>query len=749
MAAKPEKNINSTISSIERIIFYILLSILPVSILPFPWDLTEKGMTIVILFFTLLILTLELSKIIWSGKILFLKKDSDLIIFLLLISLILTTIFAQDSNLSILGYNYRFSAGLIGIGSILLITFLARSFFSTKQELLNLFNAFFVGSILTTFFSLISFWGGNIFNIIPKIGTLGMEGFPTLGSPVILVIYNCISILLAYLSLHMYRNDDEQIDGSWFAIVTIIINIFSVMIFSMEGQGFIVALIFSIFWIFTLIAVFLKSKKLTVKNKINQVIIPVLLLILILLMQIKPLQNILLGERELLTPIHLSLDFSWQITSQTLIGSLKNGILGQGLDSFGVVFTALKPPELLNINVTGSYNEILTSLSNSGFLWLVIWIILGWFLLKDLIKDIKGLDKKESIIPILFDILVLFIYITSLLVTYTAILRFIFFLMISCSIILKNIYKHDDVDSFLLKIWTMGTGNTKEKEFPVTSVFLTGVLLILMSLGIFKLGRVLVSSTYLLRAESYISKENEKLGDREATSQEEEEITKNLYRWYMNALKYDPSNPLTNRKASIVAVDKLGVLIGKYEDSEDEDILKEAVNLRSEAFEYSRNAVNLSPSLYESYNSRALVYLGVINLGYTEYLRDAIAVIDEAIETKPLDYENYYNKAQLYYLLQDYDSALEYSTQALSIAGDYIPALVLSANINGVQGKTEIQLSYLEAIKTILENNSLQGIQLYDDVQEQISLIKEGDTGEDVDDETIDESNEDLLETEQ
>ena len=87
MATKPEKNIETVISSIERILFYILLSVLPVSILPFPWDLTEKGMTLVILFFTLLILSLEVIKIIWSGKILFLKRESDLVIFLLFISL--------------------------------------------------------------------------------------------------------------------------------------------------------------------------------------------------------------------------------------------------------------------------------------------------------------------------------------------------------------------------------------------------------------------------------------------------------------------------------------------------------------------------------------------------------------------------------------------------------------------------------------------------------------------------------------
>jgi tetratricopeptide (TPR) repeat protein len=230
-----------------------------------------------------------------------------------------------------------------------------------------------------------------------------------------------------------------------------------------------------------------------------------------------------------------------------------------------------------------------------------------------------------------------------------------------------------------------------------------------------------------LRAESYIAKEQNKLEDREPTSEEQEEITNNLYRWYKKALKYDKSNPLVNRKVSIVAVDNLNILMQKYEDTEDEAILNDAVKLRSEAFEYSRAAINLSPSLYSSYNNRALVYLGIINLGYTEYIRDAISVINEAIEMNPLDYQNYYNKAQLYYILQNYEQALNSSTQALGIKGDYIPALILSANVNGTQGKTEIQLSYLEAAKTILEINSLESLDLYADILEQIELIQEKD----------------------
>jgi hypothetical protein len=75
MSGKAEQNTSSIITSIQKFLLYFFITILPVSILPFPWDLTEKSMAIVLLAFTLIILGLEVVKIIWSGKIIFLKID--------------------------------------------------------------------------------------------------------------------------------------------------------------------------------------------------------------------------------------------------------------------------------------------------------------------------------------------------------------------------------------------------------------------------------------------------------------------------------------------------------------------------------------------------------------------------------------------------------------------------------------------------------------------------------------------------
>jgi tetratricopeptide (TPR) repeat protein len=377
----------------------------------------------------------------------------------------------------------------------------------------------------------------------------------------------------------------------------------------------------------------------------------------------------------------------------------------------------------MNVNLLNGTNEVFTFLSNAGFLWFMVWLVLGWYVFKDLVRDIKEYTSDRNIL-VLLDILQVFLYLASFLTTYSVLLRFLFFLSISLLIVARNIIDRESVNNLLLKIWSVDAGPGKKDQNSLTPVLLTILVVICVALGSLKIGSTLVSSLYLLRAESYILNKTEDLDSNELNLQQKEEIVNNLDRWYGKALKYDRRNPLTNRKFSNISVDKLSVLVDKYEDMEDEEILNDVVSIRNQAFEYSREAINLSPSIYANYNNRVDVYLAIINLGYTEYIRDAISVINEAINKNPYDYENYYNKGQLYYILQNYDLALESSTQALSIKGDYVPALILSASINGRQNKTQVQLSYLQAAKTILEENDYQDTQLYKSLTQQMESIE-------------------------
>ena len=716
-----KQNTKLSLDSIQRVVLGLLLAILPISILPFPWDLTEKGMSIVLLSFSTIIIAIELIKVIWSGRFSLVKKNSDIIIFSLFVAILLSTIFSGDASLSIWGLNNRLSQGLIGISIVLLITYVIRSFITERKHLLFIVNTFLIGSILTSFLSLVSLFGGNILSIIPKISSLAQIGLPIVGSPVVLVIYNCVAIFLSVISLELLKSKQLG-DSSWFSIIALLVNAVSLVIFSQNGTSILIVGLFFLIWIGILLVVQKKDKSKSKQERLSMFLIPVSILIVTLLMQIDGVAQAILGESVIYSPIKLSVNFSWQIVSQALMASLKNGIFGFGLDGFGVLFNAYKPISFTNVDMSSGFNEIFTSLTSAGFLWLIIWLILGWYILKDLIRSIREY-KKENIVLVLLDTLLLFVYLTSFLTSYTLLIRFLLFLLLSIGVIYRNILRTDDVDSLLIKVWAMGTGKAKQKETPSLNIFITCLVAVSSILILVKLGSITISSLYLLRAESYIVEENEKYVESTPTLDERTNFVENLYRWYKIAYRYDKNNPVVNRKLSLIATDMIGINFDKYEKDQNEQYLNDIVFLRSEALEYSKAAINISPSVYANYKNRALIYLGLVNLGYKDYIRDGISALQEATFLKPLDYESYYNIAQLYYLLENNESALSASNQALSINGAYIPALILSSNIYGSEGNVTVQLSYLEAIKTVLESNGQQDSELYESVMDQIDLI--------------------------
>jgi hypothetical protein len=276
----------------------------------------------------------------------------------LLVSLLLTTIFATDTNLSLFGYDYRLGPGFVSLGASMFLLFVIRSFIINKRDLLLIFNAFLLGSILTSILSIFSFMGLHILQLIPKLSNLGITGYPIIGIPAILVTYNCIAILLAYITLSIYNKKDNSIklNFSWFSIFVIVINIISLVLFSTNVTALYIVALFLVVWIISLIIIFFKDNEMSSQSKLLTLVVPVIMLLSVILMQINSFREIILSDRNVVTPLKLSLDFSWQIVSQSLTQSLKSAMFGLGLDNFGVVFTALKPLDLVNLNFLSSYN---------------------------------------------------------------------------------------------------------------------------------------------------------------------------------------------------------------------------------------------------------------------------------------------------------------------------------------------------------------------------------------------------------
>ena len=86
---------------IQKYLFWGVLFLLPIAIMPFPWDWTERSMSLLILSLSTIILGLQVVQMFWDGKLSILRSSFDLGMFSLLLSLLLSTIFSKDINSSI------------------------------------------------------------------------------------------------------------------------------------------------------------------------------------------------------------------------------------------------------------------------------------------------------------------------------------------------------------------------------------------------------------------------------------------------------------------------------------------------------------------------------------------------------------------------------------------------------------------------------------------------------------------------
>ncbi|MDD4381938.1 MAG: hypothetical protein PHE21_01165 [Candidatus Dojkabacteria bacterium] len=719
-----KKNARSiSISTIQRYIFFILLLILPFSIIPFPWDWTEKSMSLVILIFSTIIIALECIKLIWDGKTTYIKSILDKGSLVILVSMILSTILSKDVGSSIWGIDNRLGSGLVIFVSMLLLTFCARSFIRNARDI-KLSLIFLLGGIfITNTLSLFSFLGVNIWSGIPVFRELHQVGLPLLGSAKLHILVNVINILICifFMVEHMIRKGNGlYLALSIIFLTTSIINVWVYSINHGISLLIVMTVILVLIWIFGVN--FLKIEK---KQKINIMLLFIGLIILIsipiVLLHIPSFRAVLIPENiELVTQVSLGNDISWVIASSVLMTSLGRALFGLGVDTYTIAYNLYKPlnKSLVAFNQVNFYsagNEILTKVSSNGFIWVVAWIFFGFLLFRTLVNDIKKIKEYDSEtnswMLLIIDFTLILIFISSIFITYTVIIFFIIFLLITLHIIVKDSLVRGTTDRFALKLSTMNVTykSQTEKSLRNINILITVVLCIIFSSVLFVLGKKVVSSAYLLKAESYILEQNKKYIDgRVPTFDERNVFVDSLSHFYSTAAKYDAQDSLANRKTGMIYLEKLGLLAEMYNysenDNEKKTLLNDASKWRNYTLEFTGESIKRNPYVYANWDSRYRAFLGLISMGYNDYFNDAEDAIEKGIELNPNNFELYYSKAQIQILLNNNIKAQESLIKVLSINPQHVPSLVLMGRINKDYGNIDIYESYLKAAKKVLES---------------------------------------------
>jgi len=740
------------LSFFQRQFFYLLLFFIPWLVLPLPWDPTESIKVTFFLVISAIVILLEIVKWIWDGKIAIYKSVFDKVLLLLLLSFIISSIFALDRWTAIWGFDGRLGTGIVSMSVFFTFIFLSRSFLNNKKYIVKSIEILMFGISVLAILSLISFFKVNIFGWIPIFKHFFVVGLPlTFYSRELVLIASGLILLSVYLVINYLR--EKKYQKVLLPFLSMIIGFLVVPMFSIN-QGVALPIILFVALAFTALLLFMKLEK-------SLRFLPALISILAILstvfavgLQYDSFKNSLFGKSfEVVTPIQLASDISWSVSSRAIVEDFFRGLVGLGNDSFAIAYNLFKPAvqstiSLSNVSFISSSSEFFTTLATRGIAGVVVWILLGVVLIKTLINDLTNQKSEDSLVVLILQISTLVLYLGSFFVSYSFLLYFIFGIFILLSIMSRNIYNGND-EQFLLKFWAVNVGGVSQnitKTINNVNWFLTTLTIILIFAGLLALGSRVVSVMYVARAEAFAAEETEKYAsEEEITIEVREEFFNNLISYYFNALRYDNSNPVANRKASTASIEIMNILSEIYQKSSEEEkssILSEISSWKNTAIDLSREAITTSQFNYSNWYVRADVYIGFLSIGLSDYSEDALFALQRCVNLNPLDFESYYRAGQIYMIKEDYEKALSAFDGGLRINGQHVPSLVLSARILSENGEIKTAVEYLEAAKRIMEVNKLQTDPMYESITK---TLKEFNTNSQQSSETLKEIGEDDL----
>jgi tetratricopeptide (TPR) repeat protein len=579
---------------------------------------------------------------------------------------------------------------------------------------------------------------------MPVYKDLHQLGLPLLRSAKIHVLINILSFILCTGFLGEYILKNKGTTKFILSLIFSSLSIFDLWIYSInQGSNLIiVSLVFSIPFFF----LWLKRMNLgsVVSIKMFLLVGGFVLAVLIpfVFLQIPTMRaGILPKGLDLVSEITLGADISWIITLAVFLSSLVRGIFGMGVDTYSISYYLYKPQNenLLAFNRATFYyanSELFTQLANVGIFWFLVWIFIGFLVFKSFWEDYKNIkmygDNPNSLRLLTINLAILIIYLSSFLLSYTVLVFLLLLILVAIKSVIKDSLKKGVEDKFIIKFWAVDFSSSVKKtnSFYRFNIFFT-VIVSFVVLGISWLWVSKgISSVYALKAESFFVEQNEKYqGDLSPTLEEREAFVTSMSHYYSRAINFDKNNSIYNRRLAAVYLERLGITIEKYSQLEDDEnmkyqLMQDITVWKNLTVDSTRKSIDNSPFVYSNWESKVIVYTGLLSLGFYDYVPDAINTFEKALELNPLNFELHYGLAQIYLTKNEQDRALVSLAKVLEINSQHIPSILLMGDIFRSRGDIEVYESYLKAAKKILEAQGNTNSDYYVEINKELRILE-------------------------
>jgi len=683
---------------LDRVIkysIYLLVFLTPLFFLPFSFEKFEFNKQYLLFFLTAIaFFTWLAEQILVEKEIKFRKTPLDIPVLIFLFIAILSAIFSIDKYSSLLGFYGRFSDGLIGLLSLVMLYFLivnnTRNRRETEREtdaklispnsLIKVFllSVFFV--ILITYFSIFGLWDSIFRNFNISSPLLEKNFNPVAGSLEGLAMFLSVVVVLL-VGLYLQRT----------SIINYLLLVGAMgllLVIDFSGAWLTLILSLSIFTIFAL-------RKRLFKDKATKILLPMILIVIAGISLIINYQLLIInyqlpsvsegGEEESLLYLPreqiLGQGTSFEIGVATLTDNIKNSLLGSGMGTFFYDFSKEKTAQFnqtlfwqMRYDRPGNHvAEILSTMGVLGFLSyffiIGIFLLISWILMNT-DKKLMNTDTQISGIPLLMAFVALvvgqFFYYQN------TVLAFTFWLILGLSAGSWDALIKEKTFSF--------------KKFPelnlVFRVFVMLVGLIVLGAGFF--------GQKIYRADMIFAQAE--------TTSSSSERTKLIEK----AVKLNPQ--LAYYRNILARAYLTEVLDEMRKPSVQQDSIKIQNNI-AKAIDTAKIASEISPNNIVNWETLGIVYreIRALAAGALEW---GIKSFTRAIELEPVNPVLHTELGKLYLVAGENQKAKTEIEKALALKPDYVDAQIQIALLAEKEGKTEEAIKKMEKLVDLYPLNT-------------------------------------------
>jgi tetratricopeptide (TPR) repeat protein len=446
-------------------------------------------------------------------------------------------------------------------------------------------------------------------------------------------------------------------------------------------------------------------------------------------------QMIVLDESKLITQITIDPQVSWKVATSSISESLWRGVVGLGQDTFSIGYNLYRPLSsetvLLNAtNFTTANTQLLNILATRGVVGILTWLALGFFIGRMFVMDVRKhkFETFNDFLLVVLDVTAIYIFLSSFLIYFTFMMMFLLLLVLTLGVIVRSEKMYGNVEKFVIN-WGLflqkpEEGNARPVATSVLVIIATAALISMLYLGRYTLGAVNVLEAETVSAQGRKMLEQDDLSDKERA-----EMLVKASNLYGSAVALSPNNDVLHRRASLIVSQYVEYLAQRYNESESteekEQLFEEIATYIEIVVEESKRATDLNPGVYANWGTRASIYSKLVGLGLTSYTKSSLTALQNAADLNPLNYELYYNAAQLYVVNNDNDSALRTLSQVFSINPDHIPSLVLAGELSLNDGDTRQALRYFADAKEVMDELGTTSSDVYEYVVKKLNEVED------------------------